>query len=77
MEGKRERKKEARRMRLRFIDESSCGASVLPGKQRTAYFMHLSTPLTLNTALFSVQKSSQPQPLIHAERMRAARAAPP
>ena len=75
VEGKRERKKEARRMRLRFIDESSCGASVLPGKQRTACFMHLSTPL--NTALFSVQKSSQPQPLIHAERMRAARAASP
>ena len=41
----------------------------------TACFMHLSTPL--NTALFSVQKSSQPQPLIHAECMRAARAAAP
>ena len=41
----------------------------------TACFMQLSTPL--NTALFSVQKSSQPQPLFHAERMRAARAAAP
>ena len=44
-------------------------------RQVTACFMHLSTPL--NTALFSVQKSSQPQPLIHAESMRAARAAAP
>ena len=41
----------------------------------TACFMQLSTPL--NTALFSVQKSSQPQPLNHTERMRAARAAAP
>ena len=41
----------------------------------TACFMQLSKPL--NTALFGVQKSSQPQPLIHAERMRAARAATP
>ena len=29
VKGKRERKKEARRMRLRFIDESSCGASIM------------------------------------------------
>ena len=44
-------------------------------RQCTACFMQLSTPL--NTALFTVQKSSQPQPPIHAERMRAARAAAP
>ena len=64
VKGKRERKKEARRMRLSLGSSMKAAvelAYVLPGKR----------------ALFSVQKSSQPQPLILAERMRAARAASP
>ena len=53
-----------------YVEKSMGG-----GGGGTACFMQLSTPF--NTALFSVQKSSQHQRLIHAERTRAARADAP